>query len=572
MNLQVNTISAYDNVQLSLNKYQIQGSYKGNCLFAGLAIYQGLKEDLLLCSNRTLWTEKTMNITENQQSVVSSTSQIMLVLYSVRYFTMSKAFFKITTTKCTGILINPCDYKAYCSLWAGINMLSCDTYLESLSSNQFIIKKEEIGGVVSMNLHLENVTLEHSTVSCVHIYLSSQVIARLKNVYENDFKYNRYAADCFVNIHIKSDTMISDSVLTSKYQGSIRKAETLEISGHGNVITRNFFMEEHQFVRLDVEQCRYRVRVAYTEASVNLESMSERSTGRIMTCTLKVKGGSSSIMILRFVMLKSQNYLVQGESPSLFSWTSCKKESTKYQIFKSYNDLITSLSIIYGQILNIEQRIGNSRLDTTVTIEIRSQFCVFSCGFMQFSNRRYCGVLNKNDPFDSEGLSSKLYSSKYAGNTFIRDLYWKQILKLSHFYDTKVLARVLLPGIYKQVIIRISHTPTISLPSNPFSYLDVTWTDTNILEKVDISLQLNKKKYQIFTQPSDSNKMYTWMEAEDKCVKHGAHLPSFSSQSDVQDLVDIILRAVWTGPIRMIVIGLKVSNYNCISDMVFLFI
>ena len=514
-----------------------------------------------------------MNITENQQSIVSSTSQIMFVLYSVRYFTMSKASFKMTTTKCTGIQINPCEFQAYCSGWSETNMALCDTYLRNLKSNQFKIVKEEVSTVLFMNLRLKNVTLEHSSVSCVHIYLSSQVIARLKNVYESDFKYNRYASDCFVNIHIKSDRMITDSVLTSKYQGTIRKAETLEISGHGNVIIRNFVMEEHRFTRLDFEQCKYRVRFEYTEATVNLKTMSEMLTGRIMTCTLKVKGGSSSAMILRFIMQKSQNYLVQGGGPSLFSWTSCKKESTKYQIFKSYNDLTTSLSIKYGQILNIEQRIRNSRLGTTVTIEIRSQFCVFSCQFMKFSNRRYCGVLNKNDPFDSEGLSSKLYSSKCAGNTFVRDnLYWKQILKLSHFYDTKVLASVLLPGIYKQVIIRISHTPTTSLPLNQFSYLDVTWTDTNILEKVDISLQLNKKKYQIFTQPSDSNKMYTWIEAEKKCIEHGGHLPSFSSQSDVQDLVDIILRAVWTGPIRMIFIGLKVSNYDCISDMVFLFI
>ena len=55
--------------------------------------------------------------------------------------------------------------------------------------------------------------------------------------------------------------------------------------------------------------------------------------------------------------------------------------------------------------------------------------------------------------------------------------------------------------------------------------------------------------------------MYTWMEAEELCINlYGGHLPSISSQSDVQDLVNIILRAVWIGPIRMIYIGLKVSN------------
>ena len=473
----------------------------------------------------------------------------------MRYFTSSKASFKITTSKCTGILINPCEFQAYCPVWSETNISFCDTYLQKLKPNQFKIVKEEIGNVASMTLHIKNVTIEHNTDSCVQIYLSSQVVTRPENVYENEFKYNKYTTACFVNIHIKGNTMITDSVLTSRYQGSIKKAETLEILGHGSVTNQRFFMEEEKFSRLDFEQCKYRVRFDFTEASVNLESMSDMLTRIITTYTLKVKGGSSSTMILRFEMLKSQNY----------PWTACKKASAKYQIntrLKSYIHLTGGyLSRIYGQILNIEQRIGNSRLDRSVTLVIRSEFCAFRCRYKQFPIKRHCGILNDNDPFDSEGLSTKLYSTKCI-NAFTRVLSWKKIMKLSHFYNTKLLASVLLPGIYEQVLIRISNTPTISLPSDQFFYLDVTWKDTNILQRVDISLQLNKRKYQIFTQPSESDKMYNWMEAENKCIEHGGHLPSFSSQSDVQDLVDIILRAAWAGPIRMIFIGLKVSNYN----------
>lgn len=61
--------------------------------------------------------------------------------------------------------------------------------------------------------------------------------------------------------------------------------------------------------------------------------------------------------------------------------------------------------------------------------------------------------------------------------------------------------------------------------------------------------------------------IYSWVEAEEYCIrKHGGHLPSFSSQSDVDDLIDILLRATWTGPIRMIYIGLMVRTIhsNCI--------
>ena len=136
-------------------------------------------------------------------------------------------------------------------------------------------------------------------------------------------------------------------------------------------------------------------------------------------------------------------------------------------------------------------------------------------------------------------------------------LHWSQIWHCLLCNNTKVVSRVLLPGFYEQATIHISHT---SLQSKQFLYLYVTWTDTNILEKVDISLQLNGRQYQIFKQPRKSNKMYTWMEAEEICIHNGGHLPSFSSQSDVQDVVNIILRAVWIAPIRMIYIGLKVSN------------
>ena len=54
--------------------------------------------------------------------------------------------------------------------------------------------------------------------------------------------------------------------------------------------------------------------------------------------------------------------------------------------------------------------------------------------------------------------------------------------------------------------------------------------------------------------------VYSWEEAENLCSQYDSHLPIFSSQSDVQDLADIILRAAWTGPIRMIFIGLRVSR------------
>ena len=53
---------------------------------------------------------------------------------------------------------------------------------------------------------------------------------------------------------------------------------------------------------------------------------------------------------------------------------------------------------------------------------------------------------------------------------------------------------------------------------------------------------------------------YSWKEANELCIKYESNLHIFGSQSDIQDLVDIILRAAWTGPIRMIFIGLQVRS------------
>ena len=81
-----------------------------------------------------------------------------------------------------------------------------------------------------------------------------------------------------------------------------------------------------------------------------------------------------------------------------------------------------------------------------------------------------------------------------------------------------------------------------------------------MLNIINTSLLLNGKRYIIFPETMNQTTVYSWEEAEELCSQYESHLPIFSSQSDVQDLVDIILRAAWTGPIRMVYIGLKVSR------------
>ena len=137
---------------------------------------------------------------------------------------------------------------------------------------------------------------------------------------------------------------------------------------------------------------------------------------------------------------------------------------------------------------------------------------------------------------------------------------WMKKVKLSHFKNNQEL-RILLPGIYEIV--------NLSFPNNPesdaFNYsLRISWQNKNILKTINGSLELKKKQFFIFSPGRNKTNIFSWLEAEEFCVQRGGHLPSFSSQSDVQDLINIILRAAWTAPIRMIYIGLNVGSFSCL--------
>ena len=62
MSMKIGTGDRDSQVELLLTKFQIDGEYAGNCMFAGLAVYQEQREDLLFCTNRSLWTNKTITI------------------------------------------------------------------------------------------------------------------------------------------------------------------------------------------------------------------------------------------------------------------------------------------------------------------------------------------------------------------------------------------------------------------------------------------------------------------------------------------------------------------------------
>ena len=83
-------------------------------MFAGLAIYQGLKEQLLFCSNRTLWSSNKTDIAKDATHSIPPFADMTVVLYSFPNYASVSASLIFTLSICTGVAINPCEYEACC--------------------------------------------------------------------------------------------------------------------------------------------------------------------------------------------------------------------------------------------------------------------------------------------------------------------------------------------------------------------------------------------------------------------------------------------------------------------------
>ena len=140
-------------VEVAITRLTIEGEYNGNCLFAGLAIYGGIREDLLFCSNRSFWNMETRYSTKNISHIISPTDDMRLVLYSLENYMSVSASLILTLSLCTGVTINPCEYDAYC---AGtlFDVKICKQYLKSFTTPdiQFhLISSKQISVIQSLH-------------------------------------------------------------------------------------------------------------------------------------------------------------------------------------------------------------------------------------------------------------------------------------------------------------------------------------------------------------------------------------------------------------------------------------
>ena len=228
-------------MQLTITRLTIEGDYKGNCLFAGLAIYEVVREDLLFCSNRSFWNSNT----RDTNHTISPTDDMSLVLYAIENYTSVSASLILTLSTCTGVMINPCEYEAYCS-GSSLNLKICKQYVKSFTTPyvQFKVKSQHF--IMFQSLHkIDLVTvnsllsLELKTYSCVQLYASSFVKARKQNIFEEWYYQFFYREVCALTIMPDindSKTLMEDWALYASSTGKINRLEKLQVIGTGKII------------------------------------------------------------------------------------------------------------------------------------------------------------------------------------------------------------------------------------------------------------------------------------------------------------------------------------------------
>ena len=177
-------------MQVTITRFTTEGDHKGNCLFAGLAFYQGLKENILFCSNRSLWSTNITGTSKGTGHVIPPFIDMSVVLYSFPNYASVSVSLIFTLSTCTGVAINPCEYEAYCG-GKSINVLVCKRYLSSLRTvnAQFILNVQTIKWFQSLHtirfLNRKGLLLKQKGGSCLQIYVSSSVQAREDNISED---------------------------------------------------------------------------------------------------------------------------------------------------------------------------------------------------------------------------------------------------------------------------------------------------------------------------------------------------------------------------------------------------
>ena len=594
--LQCVTPNSLYQVQVTITRLTTEGEHKGNCLFAGLAIYQGFKENLLFCSNRSLWSSNTTGTSKDTSHVIPPFADMNVVLYSFPNYASVSISLIFSVTICTGVAINPCEYEAYCK-GNSFNELVCKKYLNSLKTvnAQFILKVQNLKWFQTLHKFsyytATGLLLKQKVPSCLQIYASSFVKARQDNIFEDIYYQYFLQTACLLTIFPTTNShkiQFENWPMHASYVGKINRLEMVQFSGLGKIATSHLekYTLKEENTKIVIEEkyfnTKYDISLKY-DIKFNIGIVSGIYNGKdteFNQIDLAFQGGSSSAITVSLIVHHLQIFKKIGVVSTLTSWEMFNIVSanfivpllnihTKGKTKQLLNILNKFDSVAYGYSLYIEMK-GNSfysfkQKAILAKLKIQTTFCIpkfLTDGYNKIwdlKHRHYLIISDITESGTIEEYNTKLFAKIYDNHCRSMEqirLDWSMDLHVSKFLKSRGL-EVLLPGIYDKTEIHILDQNCSTGKSE--DQFTIRWLNRRIMQTVNTSLLLNGKKYLIFSETKNKRKVYSWQEAEEFCIKFKSHLPILRSQSDVQDLINIILRAAWTGPIRMIFIGLQVS-------------
>ena len=400
-------------MQVTITRLNSEGEYKGNCLFAGLAIYQAFREDLLLCSNRSFWSSNRAGTAKDANHIIPPINNMKLVLYSIKNFASVSVSLIFTLSACTGILVNPCEYEAYCDD-NSFNSV-CMSYLNSLSNIkvQFMLDiqyKEEFKSL--HKIRFGNVTAlvpVQKLNSCVQIYASSFVKARKQNIFQNTYHHYFLRISCFLDIspdisHKNSHkSQIEDCALYASFEGNINRLESLHISGLGEIIVNhleNYTIKKEKYTEIKIEKkdfnTKYKIALQY-DINFNIATLSsihQRKGTNFKHIDLAFQGGSNSTVLISLKVNHLQIMKEQGLVSTLTSWQMFNIMSPNYIVplitnyaegkTKHLLNILNKLkSVVYGYSLHLEMNGSSfhspSQNVIVANLKIQTTFCLQKC-------------------------------------------------------------------------------------------------------------------------------------------------------------------------------------------------
>ena len=323
-------------VRVQITRLTTEGEHKGNCLFAGLAIYEGLKENLLFCSNRSLWSSNKTDIAKEATHSIPPFADMNVVLYSFPKYASASVSLIFTLSTCTGVTINPCEYEAYCKE-NSLNVLVCKKYLNSLSTDnvQLILKVKYLK--LFQTLHkisyyiAKGILLKQKAPSCVQIYASSFVKARQINIFQDIYYQYFLRVACRLTIFQPmnvDEIQLEDWPVHSTYLGKINRLEMVTFSGFGKVVQkcleRYTLKDEHTEIVIEENyfNAKYDISLKYDlKFKIIVVSGFHNAEGtEINQIDLAFQGGSSSVVSVSLIMDNLQSLKETGAPSVLTSW------------------------------------------------------------------------------------------------------------------------------------------------------------------------------------------------------------------------------------------------------------